>query len=524
MRSWSPTPRRCPRSATVWPRRITRWRLLLRDVGTPAESEAVLDREVGLNRRLATDYPQRPEYRRTLARALINLGIIYREASRIREAEAAYTESLKLNEKLATEFPKERKYARDQARCLNSLADLKVIRKTDPEPLYRSAIKIHQALKKAAPGVAEHQIDEAGVLQNFGNWLAGNGRGPEAIDMLNQAVALFDQSAVADPNDPAIRRGLAVTLNSLASAYMAGGQPVAAEAAYGRAVNAYDLLVSRPSALETDRLKLATCLSNRANNLTKAKLPGAEQPLRRSLDLLAAIAKEGPPTPDLRYRLAAARDNLAEWLVAEQRPIEAEAASREAIELLSGLTKEFPNMLTYKSTLGAARGNLGEFLVTQGRPDDARTLLEQGIIEERTAVATGPDVRSSLRNHLATLATLEIARQAHARVASVGEEMLRLAESAPSVQTDVARLLARCVPMAAADDKLTAARRSIQAGAYADRAIALLRQAIEGGGVDPGRLLPDPTFDPIRDRDGFKALQPEKISARGSANPQHRPA
>ena len=56
------------------------------------------------------------------------------------------------------------------------------------------------------------------------------------------------------------------------------------------------------------------------------------------------------------------------------------------------------------------------------------------------------------------------------------------------------------------------------AGSYADRAIALLRESIERGDPEAGRLLRDPAFDPIRYRDGFKALEPEKISRTGECD------
>lgn len=56
------------------------------------------------------------------------------------------------------------------------------------------------------------------------------------------------------------------------------------------------------------------------------------------------------------------------------------------------------------------------------------------------------------------------------------------------------------------------------AGAYADRAIALLREAIESGDPESDRLLREPAFDPIRQRDGFKILEPEKIGQRRPAN------
>ncbi len=492
--------------------------LLLRDAGTPAEAEVALDKEVALNRRLVEDYPVRPEYRRTLARVLINLGIIYRETNRTREADAAYSEALKLNEKLAAEFPEVRKYARDQAHCLNNLAELRAARKGDAEPLYRKALEINRALAAAAPGASEHRIDEAGVLQNLGTWLSSNGRGDESIEALQQAVALFDGVTAADTENPSIRRGMARSLNSLGSAFLAKGRHAEAEEAYRRAVNAYDLLVARPPVLQTDRLALAACLSNRGSNQTTARLAGADESLRRSLTLLDAMASEGPPSPDLRFRLAAARNNHGEWLAADGHPAEAEVAFRSSIDLFGGLATQFPKVLAYKSTLGQARANLGEFLVARQRPDDARTLLEQGISEERAALAAGPETRDSLRKHLTTLAALLLDRSAYVEVANVGEELLKVASSVPSVQPQVARLMARCVPMAAADTKVSAARRAIQAGAYADRAIALLREAIQGGGIDASQLLKDAIFDSIRERDGFKALEPEKIGHRRSAD------
>ena len=148
-------------------------------------------------------------------------------------------------------------------------------------------------------------------------------------------------------------------------------------------------------------------------------------------------------------------------------------------------------------------------------------LLDQGIREERAALAASPNARETLRKHLATLAALDLKRRAYVEVASAGEEMLKLAGDARTAQSDLARLMASCVPLAAADDKLTAARRARLSGAYADRAIALLREATKNGGTEADRLLQDPTFDPIRDRDGFKALEPEKLGQHQSAGLRH---
>jgi hypothetical protein len=87
--------------------------------------------------------------------------------------------------------------------------------------------------------------------------------------------------------------------------------------------------------------------------------------------------------------------------------------------------------------------------------------------------------------------------------------MLKVAGAVPSARAEAARLLARCAPLAASDAALTPSRRAVISGAYADRAIALLREAVEGKDPEADRLLQDPAFDPIRGRDGFKALEPE---------------
>ena len=494
--------------------------LVLRDAGRPAESESQTALEVALNRRLAEDYPVRPEYRRTLARGLMNLGIIYRESNRLKEADAAYSEALKINEKLAAESPEVRKFPRDQARCLNNLAELRATRKEESEALYREALKIDRALVAEAPDVPENRIAEAGVLQNLGTWLYNNKRAEEAVETATKAVIIFEELAAADPDDPARRRGLARSLGTLGNAYHGLGQHAEADEAYRRAENAYDLLVSRPGATSTDRLALAACLSNRGNNQTEGQIAGAGDSLRRSLALLDALGKEGPPSPDLRFRRGAAQDNYAEWLASAGRPGDAELAFQAAVDLFDGLAAEFPAVPGYKATLGQARGDFGQFLVAQGRQDDARTLLEAGIRDERATMGPSPESREPLRKHLTTLATLLLDRQAHADAVKASEDLVKVAGTIPATRAEAARLIARCVPLASADATLTPSRRSVIAGAYADRAIALLREAIEGNDPDARRRLRDPAFDPIRDRDGFKALEPEKI---GRATGTDRP-
>ena len=67
-------------------------------------------------------------------------------------------------------------------------------------------------------------------------------------------------------------------------------------------------------------------------------------------------------------------------------------------------------------------------------------------------------------------------------------------------------LLAQCVPLPAADARLTDVRRSELAKTYADRAVELLREAKKRGHQDIEGLKSDHTFDRIRSRADFQVL------------------
>ena len=275
-----------------------------------------------------------------------------------------------------------------------------------------------------------------------------------------------------------------------------------------------------PGRPATDRLELAVCLSNRGRNQTDGKLPGAEESSGRSLDLFDTLAAGPAPTPDLRLRLAAARSNLGDWR--GPRP-PARRRSRTTPGRSPSSTPSPPSSPACRGLQGGpgpGPGHFGELRIAQGRPAEARTLLERGIREgrARSPPTPGPRPRRVLRKQLRPWPALLIGQGAYAEAAKAGEESLKVAGDLPAARVEVARLVARCIPMAAADARPHPEPdgRSWPA-TFADRAIALLREAIEAG--DPGSdgLLGDDAFDPIRDRDGFKTLR--LASAEGASRP-----
>jgi len=494
--------------------------LLDRAVGSVAESEDLLRRQVAINDRLAGDFPDRPEYRRTLARGLTNLGILLREANRPRDAEPILRRALDLNEKLAARSPAVRNFRRDQATCLNNLGELlaTTARRAESEGYYRKALKIDEDLAAEAPTVPEHRAAAAGVLNNLGVWLKASNRPQEAIAAFEGGSRAFEALAVADADRPATRRDRSKCLSNLGNALSADGRFAEAEDAFRRAAGCLDELVARPSATASDRLSLATCLSNRGSNQTAGKLPGAEESFGRSLALFEALAAGPAPAPTARRGLAAARGNLGNWQAAHGRLAEAEGNYAPAIALLDALAAESPKTPEYKGDLNEVLGHFGELRIAQGRPADARPLLERAIREGRAVLDANPRAKAqrlALRGQYAMLADLLIGQGAHADAARAGEESFKVADDPPGTRGEVARLMARCIPLAAADPGLTVARRADRAGAYADRSIVLLREAIEAGDPGADRLLEDDAFAPLRDRDGFKTLRLASAEAAG---------
>lgn len=65
------------------------------------------------------------------------------------------------------------------------------------------------------------------------------------------------------------------------------------------------------------------------------------------------------------------------------------------------------------------------------------------------------------------------------------------------------------MPLAEKDTQLPAAKRRDLAHSYADRAMALLRQAVAKGYKDAAHLKKDKDLDPLRSRPDFQKLLAE---------------
>jgi hypothetical protein len=101
----------------------------------------------------------------------------------------------------------------------------------------------------------------------------------------------------------------------------------------------------------------------------------------------------------------------------------------------------------------------------------------------------------------------------HGAAVVAASELLEAAVEPANDAYNAACFLARCVPLAEKDKQLADAKRKELARAYADKALAALRQAIQGGYKDVAHMKKDPDLAAVRDREDFKKLLTELEAA-----------
>src|SRR5262249_6858235 len=112
--------------------------------------------------------------------------------------------------------------------------------------------------------------------------------------------------------------------------------------------------------------------------------------------------------------------------------------------------------------------------------------------------------RRFYHNTLVTLARCHLGLGDHARLAAAADDLVRCDYEPASDAYNAASCLSRCIMLIDKDDQLTEARRKELAQHYADRALALLRQAVAHGFKDAAKMKANPNLQPLRGREEFQ--------------------
>ncbi len=396
-------------------------------------------------------------------------------------------------------------------------------RSDEAESCFREAFAIQERLTAAFPTVAAYRKELAESHNAQGQLCLGLGRKAEAADAARNALALLENPVPADPNGAGYRLEQAAAHNTLARALEDLGQPRAAEADYRKAIGLLDELAAQFPTVPEHQTRAAVGRNNLAVLLeNQGRLGEAETVLRENLQSLERLAAGDPSNYNYPSTLALTLDNLADvWEKSSRKP-EAEQALRRSAGLRSGLTKDFPNTPYHLRELGDELARLANLASDRGDLGEARRLQEQVIAHRRSVLALAPRNTGFLNSvsaaHAALIETL-IRLGAHQDANTVIAEFVTLSPDSGPQRFGAGTFLARCVPLAAADTRLTDARRTELARTYADRAVELLNEAKKRGYENIEVLKSDHSFDVLRSRADFRQLPAGSVKSPAPRGP-----
>jgi serine/threonine protein kinase len=384
----------------------------------------------------------------------------------------------------------------------------------EAERCYDEALALQKKLTAAFPGVPIYRRALAQSYRSLGNLWKNVDRRSDAVDALEKSLALLDELEAADPSEPGYRSDRAATLEVRALLkFERLGQRREAEVDFRKVVDLNDELAARfpavlvhPAHAALNRYNLACCM------VLDGRLDQAEGLLRQVLGFWERMAASDASVADFRSKIALTLDSLGEVLEKTGRKPEAELALRRSADLRLVLTKEHPtepwqfiqlgNMLARLAKLAADRGDL----VAVGR------LEEQALSSKRAGLVLAPrssyHIEAVIDTHVDLIETLIRLREHPAAAKAISEVISFSPDSGPQCFR-AGSFLARCVPLAAADTRLTDGRRNELAKTYAERAVELLRQSLRKGYRGVEDLKSDRSFDVLRSRVDFRELLAE---------------
>jgi eukaryotic-like serine/threonine-protein kinase len=546
---------------------------LLRDAGQSREAAATYAAAMATLRQLVRDDLDATDYRRNLATGLNNWGMLLAELGQPAEAEQAYRESLAELRKLVEAAPHR---APDRQSLVLGLNNLGILlddtgRPAEAEAAYREQLATAQRLAADYPAVPVHRLGVAAAHGALASHLKDQGQSPDAEAGFRQAIAVLETLSADFPQTPLYRQMLASNHNHLGILQRETDRFAEAEASYRTALALEEQLVAESPDRPEHRQELARTQHNLGALLYfQKRYPESEQLYRQALELRRKLTAEFPASPGYARDVAKSHDTLGLLLMAMDRPADAEAAYREALALRRQLAEKYPAVVQFRQELAGNHYSLAAFYESRGQTAEAeagyreageqfrklaadypaagdfanntaamlssiaklkraagehaaaRQLLDEARPHNQAALKTNPinsTYRDGLRGNHLDMGRVLAALGDHQAAAQEAELLANLGFDPALDPYYAARLHCLSVLVAEEDSALPEPERHQAAASYADRAMALLSQAVKAGFSD-ARKLRDDVFMPLRDRAEYQKILEQLLIPETTPAPQ----
>ena len=206
---------------------------LLQTAGRLKEAEPAHAEAVAIYRQLAAQFPDRPDFRLALARSHLNLGNVFGDTERLTEAEASHAEALAIEKQLADDFPNRPEFRQELANAHNNLGNLLASneRLKDAEAAYGEALVLNKQLVAESPMASGYQNSVATTLFNLGKAARRRRDFGAARQRLDEAFPYHLAALQANPGHPDYRLFYRYSLVELTQSCAGQGDRTAALAA-----------------------------------------------------------------------------------------------------------------------------------------------------------------------------------------------------------------------------------------------------------------------------------------------------
>jgi tetratricopeptide (TPR) repeat protein len=237
--------------------------------------------------------------------------------------------------------------------------------------------------------------------------------------------------------------------------------------------------------------------------------PEAFRSFQRALMIREALAAGHPSLPVHQNDLA---KSLTDIGTVERRLGHAEEALRLHVRaggISATLIAMNPENLEYRSSSGASYDQAGMDLVALNRQNEAEDEYRHALENLHAAYDKAPEVtrnRRLLSEHLQHFATLLRSMSRRSEAASLILERRKLWPGNPGELYKAALELAACIPPTGPGQVEPSPTALAEHRKHSDWAMDAIREALDAGFNDVGRLQSDNELDPLRSRTDLKAI------------------
>ncbi len=322
------------------------------------------------------------------------VGLMRYRLGELKEAEAAYAQAIAIQKQLAAQFPDRPEYPDGLSKTQNNLGFLLngIGRLKEAQSMYTEALETRKTLAERFPDRPEFREYLAQLETNLGDLLRKTGRHQEAHDAFSRALALRKQLVADYPTEPMFRYALGATYNVLGVSYRDSGRLKEAEQASASAVAVAKRLAADFPGRGDYRQRIAQFLLNESMLLVGLGRP--KEALDAQLEALANCkqnAADFPTLADYRMDLGKNHFELARMYTTLGRLTDADSALRDALAIQKPLATDFPARTEFRFDLARTYGALGMLHAYRNGLNESEAAYGEAIAIQRRLGRRLPD-------------------------------------------------------------------------------------------------------------------------------------